>query len=422
VKSREMHTIIGNSAAGLAAIKAIRKMGDRSPITLISAEPCNAYSPVLTPYYISGQIKRAGLFVVEDKFYRKFNIQVLFGRKAVAIDTEKRLVHLKDRTRVPFKKLLIATGASARSLDNVEKNASGRVFTLRTIADAEKIKAVSEKARNIVLIGAGLVSLQTIKAILGAEKSITLVVGSYQVLSQQMDSGAANIIQKRLEHEGITILFGRRVERIIRKGDQVLVATSFGESLPADMVIVGKGVNPNIEVVENTDVKTNVGILVDNQMRTSVEDVYAAGDVAEGRNTITGNTETIATWFSACAQGEIAGMNMAGTPAKIHMHYRENITTILGLSAATMGMTAFKDWKVGGLTYSEEKKNVYRRLIMDGPRLVGAILLGKTEDAGVIRHCITNKIDISSWEKEIARGSFGFGNTLFSKDFSWPVH
>jgi nitrite reductase (NADH) large subunit len=144
--------------------------------------------------------------------------------------------------------------------------------------------------------------------------------------------------------------------------------------------------------------------------------------VAEGRNTITGNTETIATWFSACAQGEIAGMNMAGIPAEIHMHYRENITTILGLSAATMGMTAYKDWKVGGLTYSAEKRDVYRRLIMDGPRLVGAILLGKTEDAGVIRHCITNKIDISSWEKEIARGSFGFGNTLFSKGFSWPVH
>ena len=422
MKSREMHTIIGNSAAGLSAIKAIRKMGDRNPITLISAEPYNAYSPVLTPYYISGQIKRNGLFVVDDKFYRKFNVRVLFGREAVAVDTAKRLVHLKDRTRVPFKKLLVATGASARTLGNVEEDASRRVFTLRTIADAEKIKTVCEKARKIVLIGAGLVSLQTIKAILGAEKRITLVVGSFQVLSQQMDSGAASIVQKRLEHHGITILFGRQVERIVRKGDQTFVVTSFGESLPADMVIVGKGVNPNIKVVENTDVKTNVGILVDDQMRTNVEDIYASGDVAEGRNTITGNTETIATWFSACAQGEIAGMNMAGIPAKIHMHYRENITTILGLSAATMGMTAYKSWKGGGLTYSEEKRNVYRRLIMDGPRLVGAILLGKTEDAGVIKHCITNRIDISCWEKEIARGSFRFGNTLFSKDFSWPVH
>ena len=417
-----MHTIIGNSAAGLSAIKAIRRMGDSTPITLISAESCNAYSPVLTTYYISGQISRAGLFVVDDTFYRKFNVKVLFGQKAVAIDTAKRLVHLKDRTRIPFKKLLIATGASPRTLDNVHENASGRVFTLRTIVDAERIKKVSEKARSIVLIGAGLVSLQTIKAILGAEKSITLVVGSYQVLSQQMDSEAAGIIQKRLENHGVTILFGRKVERILRKGDRVFVVTDFGESLPADMVIVGKGVNPNIALVEDTNVKKNVGILVDNQMRTNEEDIYAAGDVAEGTNTLTGNTETIATWFSACAQGEIAGMNMAGIPARVHMHYRENITDIFGLSAATMGMTSHKEWKAGGLTYSEEKRNVYRRLILDGPRVVGAILLGKTEDAGVIRHCITNKVDISSWEKEIARGSFRFGNTLFSKDFSWPVH
>jgi len=422
MKSGEIYTIIGNSAAGLSAIKAIRKMGDRSPIVLISGEACNAYSPVLTPYYISGQIKRSGLFVVDEEFYRKFNVQTLFGRKAVAIDTAKRLVHLNDRTRVPFKKVLIATGASARTLDNVEGNASGCVLTLRTIADAEKIKRTSRRAKNIVFVGAGLVTLQTIKAILEEGKKITLVVGSDQILSQQMDSKGASIIQKRLERKGITILFGRGVDRIVKRGDHVLVITSFGESLPADLVIIGKGVAANVDLVKNTDVETNVGILIDEQMKTNVEDIYAAGDVAEGTNTITGKAETIATWFSACAQGEIAGMNMAGFPAKIHMQYRENITTVLGLSAATMGVSRYKDWKLRELSYSDEKRNVYRRLIMDGSRLVGAVLLGRTEDAGVIRHCITNKIDISLWEEKVATGSLGFGNVLFSNDFSWPVH
>jgi len=421
VSKAKKHVIVGNSAAGLSAIKVIRKMGDHDPIILISAEDCNAYSPVLTTYYIAGQISRSALFLVDDSFYRKFNVQTVFGRMVVEIDPVKRIVHLDDRSKIAYDDLLIASGASAKPLDNVDPGASEYVTTLRAISDADKIIRAKETAREIVFIGAGLVSLQTIMAILGRGVKITLVVGSHQILSQQMDAEAAAIIQKMLEAEGVSILFGRGVDQVVMKGDCAYVITSFSETLPADLVVVGKGIQPNTNMVENTEIKIETGILADDQMRTNLEDIYAAGDVAEGRNTISGQMELIATWSNACAQGEIAGLNMAGYSSKRQGQFRENVTTILGVSAVSIGISKPGQGEFKELSYIDEKQAVYRKFFLDGPKLVGALLLGRTEDAGVVRQCIASNFDISSWEEMIAMAPLDFGRILCGHDF-WLSH
>lgn len=415
------HTIIGNSAAGLSAVKAIRKMGDPGPIVLISAQNYNAYSPVLTTHYIAGEITRPDLFLVDDSFYRKLNVQTMLGWRAVEIDQVSRLVYLDDGSRVGYDNLLIASGASARSLDNVDVDASEYVSTLRTVDDADKIRRTCEKAREIVVTGAGLVSLQIIEAILGRGMKITAVVGSQQVLSQQMDSEGAAIIQEKLEAQGVTILFGRSVECVVRKGDRAHVVTNFNEALPADLVVVGKGVHPNTEMVKGTGINVNNGIVVDERMRTNLEDVFAAGDVAEGKNAITGQMEVIATWLNACAQGEIAGLNMAGCPSERQGQFRENVTTILGVAVASIGLSKPEEREFKEVRYVDLKRGVYRKFSLDGPRVVGALLVGKIEDAGVIRHCIANEIDVSPWEDKIAMAPLDFGNILCGHDLRWPL-
>lgn len=415
------HTIIGNSAAGLSAVKAIRRMGDSGPIVLISAENCNAYSPVLTPHYIAGEISRSDLFLVDNSFYRKFNVQTMFGRRAAEIDPVHRLVYLDNGSKVDYDNLLIASGASPKSLDNVDVDASEYVSTLRTIDDAERIIKACEEATEVVITGAGLVSLQTIKAILGRGMKITAVVGSQQVLSQQMDPESAAIIQEKLEARGVSILFGRGVERVIRKGDRAHVITSFSEALPADLVVVAKGVQPNTDMVKGTGIKVNNGIVVDERMRTNLEDVFAAGDVAEGKNAITGQMEVIATWLNACAQGEIAGLNMAGFPSERQGQFRENVTTILGVAVASIGLFNPEEGQFKEIRYADLKRGVYRKLSLDGPRVVGALLVGKIEDAGVIRHCIANEIDVSPWEGKIAMALLDFGSILCGHDFRWPL-
>jgi len=199
------------------------------------------------------------------------------------------------------------------------------------------------------------------------------------------------------------------------------VVTSFSEVLPADLVVVGKGVRPNTDMVKGTGIKTNNGIFVDEHMRTNLKGVFAAGDVTEGENAITGQTEVIATWFNACAQGEIAGLNMAGCRAERLGQFRENVTTILGVTAVSIGLSRPEEGEFKELRYVDIKRSLYRKLFMDGPRVVGALLLGRTEDAGVIRHCIANRLDVSAWKERIAIAPLDFGRILCGQDFRWPI-
>lgn len=420
VNKHSKHVIIGNSAAGLSAIRAIRKMGDSRPIVLISAENCNAYSPVLTTYFIADQISRSDLFVVKRSFYQENGVQTIFGQKAVAVDPAKHTICLANRSKLNYENLLIASGASARSLANVDDDASGYVMTLRTIQDAEKIKATSERAARVVFVGGGLVSLQTIRALLNKAKKITLIVGSDQILSQQLDRESAEIIQKMLEARGILILFGRKIDQIVKQRNGVHVVTDLGEKIEADLVIVGKGVKPNMDMIEDTEITRRNGILVDDRMSTNLEHIFAAGDVAEGINRITGKPELIATWFSAQAQGEIAGLNMAGGLAHLHAEFRENVTTILGTSVVSIGLSKPETGKFEMLRHVDPKYGVYRKLVLDGSQVVGALLVGRIEDAGVIRHCIANSVDIRPWEQEIAAAPLNFGKIICRQNFNWP--
>jgi NADPH-dependent 2,4-dienoyl-CoA reductase/sulfur reductase-like enzyme len=322
--------------------------------------------------------------------------------------------------RLRYHDLLIATGASARPLNNVDPDAQKFVSTLRTIEDAENIRALAEKAHQVVVVGAGLVSLQTVRAVLRPEIKVIAVVGSDQVLSQQLDRESALLIQNRLEAAGVEILFGRSIEGVERRGERVEVRTGYGEHLEAGLVVVGKGVQPNTNLVEGTAVKKDWGILVDESMCTSVPGVYAAGDVAQGINQVSGESEVIATWFSACAQGEIAGRNMAGRPARRSGQLRENITTLMGLVVTAIGQSRPRYRQFEEISAVDFRRGVIRKFYFDGPILMGTLLIGRHPDAGVIRQCIAQRVDLSPWKARIASTPLDYGQLLQTQVFG-PV-
>jgi len=414
------HIIIGNSAAGLSAIKAIRASGDHRPIVLVSAEKSIAYSPVLTTYYIGGQIGKKGLYFVNRDFYQRHQVKLVLGRKVMEVDTRKHRLLLDDGSHLGYGSLLISSGASARSLGNVKKSATRFVSSLRTISDADKIKSLAAQARDVVAAGAGLVSLQTIKAIAGPQVNIKIVVGSGQVLSQQMDWESATLIQRKLESNGVEILFGRSISEVSEKNGRALVTTNYGEHLPADLVVVGKGVSPNISMVMGSPIKTDWGILVDDRMRTNAECVFAAGDVAEGVNQITGQREVIATWYNACAQGEVAGANMAGRTVRRNGQIKENITTLFNVVVASIGESNSGLRGYEEIRHIDQKRGIIRKFFFKGSVMVGALLVGHALDAGVIRHCIANGIDLHHWKDSLTSASLDFTSILCGQGFEWP--
>lgn len=415
VMEGKKQVIIGNSAAGLSAISAIRHIDSSCPITVISAENCMAYSPVLLTYYIAQKIGRDNLFIADDRFYRERNVKTIFGKRAVGIDPAQQTVYLEDDTRLGYDNLLIATGASAKYPTEESSKIPG-VLTIRTIEDAERIIRLGKDAQEIVVLGAGLIGMQVANALALSKKGVklTFVVESRRILSQNIDNGCAAILQKRLESQGISFLFGRNAESFKEKNNKVWVATDKGDNLVADLVVVGKGVTPNVDWIKEMGVKVGRGVIVDEYMRTNIENIFAAGDAAEVRHSISGARQVVATWPSACIQGRVSGLNMAGYPERFDGGLNYNVTNIFGLTVATIGLCKATDGNFEEIKYADEGRDIYRRFLLSDNRIVGAVLLSKITDAGIIRNLIENKTDITPWKDRLPKSLLNVGPELFT--------
>jgi NAD(P)H-nitrite reductase large subunit len=407
--------ILGNSAAALAALSAYRAQGGEGELILVSREACDAYSPVLTTYYLRGQIPEEKLFVCDASFYEAGKVARIFGPAVVALDTKEQTVLLDDGQKIAYDRLLIATGASPRRLADLDPSVGGDTLYLRTIEDARRIRERAEQAAHVVVVGGGLVGLQVAAALARPGRRVTGLVSSRQLLSQNIDATAAGIVQRHIERTAeISFLFGANVSEITRRGSGYRLSLESGEEIPADLVVVGKGVSPNLDFVDQKEIQVGRGILVDERLRTTAPNVYAAGDVCEGVSRLTGRSEPVPNWINACGQGRVAGMNLAGREAGFEGSFPENITTVFGLPVASLGLTriAEGDHDLREVVHMEEGRNLYRKLVFRGDRLVGALLVGDIEDAGVLRSVIAGDGRLVLPEKDVLRGELCHADRL----------
>lgn len=406
--------IVGNSAAGLSAVKAIREVDDSCPITLISMENCGSYSPVLLTYYLKGKIPREDLFIVGRNFYDMNRIKTMLGCEVTGLNPLQQIVRLKNGEEVEYDNLLIATGASPVSIEH-SVNTVGHLFYLRTIEDAEKILAQVKNVNRVIVVGAGLIGLQAAEAIFREGIQLTIIEWANHVLPQIADFTCASFIQKEIERRGITVYLEKKVNSIVKVEDQIKVVTDSNVQLTADMIVIATGVRPNTETLEGTGIKINLGILVDETMRTNISHIFAAGDVCEAKNLITGMSEVVPIWSNACRQGRIAGLNMAGGEERFVGGLAENVTTVFGLIVASVGISEPPGGNgVTEIQFSNPARRIYRKIILSNNRIVGAVLLEDTEDAGILASFIRNRKDVSTWKEKLARSSLETKELLLS--------
>lgn len=402
------HVIIGNGGASLSAIRSIRAKDRDGSITVVSNEVQDAYSPVLTTYYIAGRIPRSGLFVADRQFYEEQRVQTILGSPAVAIDTAKQRVTLDDNQSVPYDTLLIATGGTPDSIDHIDEDVRPFVATLRTISDAEKIIALSRDARHIVVVGAGLVSLQALNAVYRPGVEITVLVGSRQLLSQNVDPDCAEIVLKKIAAQpGIRISFGASVNHIERKGNRAVVTMMSGEQLAADLVIVGKGITANTQLTDGSSIHVDKAILVDDFLMTNIPNIFAAGDVCEGKNRLTGIVGPVPNWINAREQGRAAGFNMCGCKFEFPGSVQENVTKLFGTVIASIGKVNNLPEDTTVLSHHDTRRDIYRKcMIAPNGRMIGALIVNAaTKDIGVLRDMIVRCADIKGLEGALAKGS-----------------
>ncbi|NIM03404.1 FAD-dependent oxidoreductase [bacterium] len=405
------YVIVGGSASGINAIEAIRSLDKEGKISLISDEEFSLYSRCLITYFLAGKLTEDKLKYRSSDFYEKQKVEALHGIKAKKVLPEKRKLLLDNGRELAYDRLLIATGASPKMVEVPGSDKEG-ILGLRTYQDAQLINERLDKVNTVSILGGGLIGLRAAYSLHARNKQVKVIVKSNQVLSQMLDSGAANFIRRKIEQKGIQVMTGLAAVEFLGGKEVSGLVLDDGRKLECELVIVGKGVRPNLELVKGTEIKTDYGIIVDDYLQTNFPNIYAAGDVAQGKDLISGQSTINALWPCAVAQGRVAGLNMAGKKLKYDGSMAMNSVEFFGLPVISMGITRPKDKEYEQLVREDEKNFVYKKVVLRKNRVQGMILVNKIEQAGVMGILMRKKVDVSSIKEMLLEDKFDFAKIL----------
>lgn len=382
------YVIIGNGIAGLSAAKEIRSNDKEGNITIISSEEYLTYYRVKLSHYISKSFKDEELLVNKESWYDESKIEVILNKTVEKIDLDKKEVRLDDGTTVTYDKLLLANG-SRPFVPPIAGNDKEGVFALRTLKDLKYIKNYFDSCEDVTVIGGGLLGLEAAWAIKELGKNVNVVEFFPYLLPRQLDKELADIVSQKLIQNGINLYFDTATEEIL--GEEKVDGLKFKDNrvIKTDAVLFSAGIRPNIDLVRDTAIEFDKGVKVDNYLKTNIEDVYAAGDIAEVNGIVFG------LWTAANEQGKIAGANMTGEVKEYKLPEPFTTLTIGDISLFSVGN--IKDFSK--VLKFDEGENHFRLFVTDN-KLTGAILLGDLSKMSSLRKAVNANRDITEFLQE----------------------
>ena len=407
---RYKYLIIGNSAGGVGAMEAIRKIDKDGSMAVISDEDFHAYGRPLISYYLANEIEFDKIFYRPMDFYEKNNIDPILGKKVVKINFEQRSVALDDGDEIEFEKLLLSTGGQP-FVPKIEGLEAHEFFTFITLDSALKIRDCLARGniKTAVVLGAGLVGLKATEALVERGISVKVVELADRVLSPVLDEQASEIVRSAIAEKGVEFRFGRTLAEVVGEGSRTDgVMLDNGERIDCDLLIVGIGVRPRVELAQDSPVDVGRGIVVDKHMRTSVPDVYACGDCAEVYDFIMDNFRLTPLWPTAHIGGRVAGSNMAGVEKEYVWGTGMNAVDFFGypvISAGLLNPPEGEEMEV--LTRLELDTRTYKKFLIKDNRIVGMILLNEVDRAGVVLGLMRDKVDVTPFKDDLLREDFG---------------
>ena len=384
--------IVGNGVAAAGCIEGIRSVDAESSITVISAERYPVYCRPLISYYLERKTDLQRMNYRGESFYADHNVTVLYEKKAAEISTDEKQVVLSDGSSIAYDALCCCTGSSPfvppmTGLDTVQNK-----FSFMTVDDMLALEQAVTQESRVLIIGAGLIGLKCAEGLHSRVRSITVCDLAPRVLSSILDDKCAAMMQKHLEANGIRFLLGTSAKEF--HGSQAIMQN--GETVDSDVLVLAVGVRANTAIVQAAGGNVNRGIAVDDMCRTSLPDVYAAGDCTEYHDISSGSVRVMALMPNAYMQGYTAGVNMAGGAAQFDNAIPMNSIGFFGLHCHTAGSQP-----EGCEMYEESDENQIKRLFVKDGRLTGFMLIGQMHRTGIYTALIRNQTPLS--EVDFAR-------------------
>ncbi len=395
------YIIIGNGAAGNAAAAAIRERDPAGEVLIYSAEPEPAYYRPLIVNLISEDINKDISFAAAPIYPAEAGAYL--GQGVARLEAAEKLIILENGQRCAYDRLLLATGAAAIVPDLPGWTGLG-AHVLRTMADGRAVAEAAAQARQAVVIGAGRVGLKAAMALRQRGLAVTLVEQEARVAHMQFDPVAGEILAAALEAQGFHLAFGQTVTGIGRAAGRIQSVTlGDGRALPAQLVVAALGVRPNAALARQAGLEVRRGVVVDEKLRTSAPEIYAAGDVAETADLLTGQPIVSGLWTNAVEMGRLAGANMAGAARAYPGAFAVlNSLEVAGIPTVAIGLTNPPPGDDCQVLYSRRGRH-YRKLVFKAGALVGALLVGDIDGAGVYAGLMRGRAKLSELQHDWAQ-------------------
>jgi NAD(P)H-nitrite reductase large subunit len=407
-KSHITDLIIGAGAAGVGCAETLRRFDAQRKIAIVAPESGPPYSRPMLYYALAKRIPLENIRFRKDGFYRDLNIDFIQGR-VVKIDPFKREVVLDDGRGIVFENLVIAAGGVPK-LPKIPGVGLPGVFGFRTLEDLTAITTYAEKSRQAVILGGGNIGLQTAEGLHRRGIECSIVVKSPYLLSQLADEATGRLFEAKFIDNNIDIILNKDCNKIVGIKKVEAVKLDDGSEILSDMVIVGKGVAPDLSFVQGSSIETHWGIVVDDYMMSSVAGIYSAGDVAEVNDRLTGEKTTVGIWPAAFEQGQYVAYNILGQKRSYPGAVRMNSSEFFGLHLISIGVVNPKSVDFEFIV--RQRGDCYRKLVFKGNKLWGAILVGEVESAGVLNSLIKSQASISDIRGELLDEDFDFSKLI----------
>ena len=404
------YVIIGSGVAGIAAIEAIRSMDDAGEVILVGDDPHGYYSRPGLAYYLTGELHDKALFPRTADDYRRMKFR--YAKEHVTrIDRDNHVLELGNKGNLTYDRLLIAIGAQAVQLKVPGANLNG-VLKLDHMEDAKNILKYARRGRTAVVVGGGITALELVEGLVARGVKVHYLLRGERYWSNVLDAQESRIVEHRLQEEGVKLHYHAEIAEVTGKKERVNgVRLADGKLLKCDLVTYAIGIRPRVELAKQAGVEVDRGILVNEYMQTNDLNIYAAGDVAQVHDPITGRAVLDSLWGPARQQGYAAGLNMAGKKTAYVKSAPFNVTRLAGLTTTIIGTVGRgRDDDVVGIARgdSETWRHLpeaivaqagfevnHLRLLLGEKTLLGAIVMGDQKLSFPLEKIISNNLDIS---------------------------
>ena len=414
------YIIVGTGVTGIAAVETLRKMEKSANITLVGDDPHGFYSRPGIAYYLNGEIPEKQLTIFLKRDWKPLNIHYIHG-VATRLDPRKHQLEVGSGGNITYDRLLLATGSTAVPLTVPGANLKG-VVKLDDFEDTRYILSLSRHARTAVVVGGGIIAVELVEGLLARGLKVHYLLRGDRYWPNVLDEKESRLLENRLAEDGVILHYQTEADEVLgKRGKVVGIRTKNGETIRCEIVAVGVGVKPRMELAKAAGLATDRGILTDETLQTSDPDIFAGGDVSQVKDPVTGQSLIDTLWQPAREKGKIAATNMTGKRTIYQRTLAVNVLRLAGVMTTIIGSVgsgvdgdlvsvargSSETWRElpNSISLESNSEVNHLRLMIGEKTILGAMVMGDQKLSLPLQDLISSKTNITPIKHLLQPGS-----------------